>query len=113
MEEKLGFLEAKMEDQVVSSCGVYLSHYKILVNVPCLMGSKQMWQDYYEITSLAYSPATREQPEDAEPYLISGHHSIQGAFLAFMGAEMDFKLQANLEARMEYEQDLCDYRIGG
>jgi hypothetical protein len=113
MDEKLVCNSTKMVDQVVSDMGVYLSHFIINVEVPCIGTTRQRDTDYFEVHSASYTPATRWEPEDSDPYLISSHGNLHSAFLAFLTADADFKLNSWAEGKAEHEWDVATGGEGG
>lgn len=90
---------SNIQGQVVSDNGIALTHYRLRVPVPSIAGTRQEWRDYYEVWTMGFTPATREEPEDADPVFIAGSMgSITAGFLAFLNAVVDTRIQCKYES---------------
>lgn len=114
MDENLDFNTCEMVEQVTSNCGISLSHYRMEMPVTCIGGIvRQQTQHYYELVGVAYSPATREQPEDADPFLIFGSGSLQEAFLRLFTEDAAISLDCWAEGKAEHDWYVATGGEGG
>lgn len=100
IKDDYGWIESSAVASVLSDTGVAFTHYRLRRNrIKGILGIQEVTEDYYEVTGMAYTPATREQPEDADPYLVGFSPNLHEAFLVFIHAHFEQRLQAWSESQ--------------
>ena len=74
--------KAEATGTLISVYGVYLTEFDVVVPIPSLV--KDHTRKYYEVWALSWTPATRDQPEDADPALVWAGMDPTEAFFEFL-----------------------------